>query len=160
MPIWSIRNREKLPPQVRNFLMPHSLFDDFKQGGYHSSILSTFSVDPAFYDSSLQLRLRGMGCQNNLLIADSSMLNQSLETIPDAFQHAGRKYLVAPIVTTACFHPKLALRYGKAKARLIIGSANVTAAGWAGNLEMVSALTWQARDTGDDNEISRTLIVR
>jgi len=140
--------------------MPHSLFDDFKQGGYHSSILSTFSIDPAFYDSSLQLRLRGMGCQNNLLIADASMLNQSLETIPDAFLHAGRKYLVAPIATTACFHPKLALRYGKAKARLIIGSANVTAAGWAGNLEMVSALTWQARDTGDDNEISRTLIVR
>ena len=140
--------------------MPHSLFDDFKQGGYHSSILSTFSVDPAFYDSSLQLRLRGMGCQNNLLIADASMLDQSLETIPDAFQHAGRKYLVAPIATTACFHSKLALRYGKAKARLIIGSANVTAAGWAGNLEMVSALTWQARDTGDDNEISRTLIVR
>lgn len=140
--------------------MPHSLFDDFKQGGYHSSILSTFSVDPAFYDSSLQLRLRGMGCQNNLLIADASMLNQSLETIPDSFLHAGRKYLIAPVVTTACFHPKLALRYGKTKARLIIGSANVTAAGWAGNLEMVSALTWQAQDTGDDNEISRTLIVR
>lgn len=140
--------------------MPHSLFDDFKEGGYHSSILSTFSVDPAFYDASLQLRLRGMGCQNNMLIADASMLDQSLETIPDAFLNAGRKYLVAPIATTACFHPKLALRYGKAKARLIIGSANVTAAGWAGNLEMVSVLAWQARDTGDDNQISRTLIVR
>jgi hypothetical protein len=140
--------------------MPHSLFDDFKEAGYHSSILSTFSVDPAFYDASLQLRLRGMGCQNNLLIADATMLDQALETIPEAFPNAGRKYLVAPIATTACFHPKLALRYGKAKARLIVGSANVTAAGWAGNLELVSALTWQARDEDGDNHINRTLIVR
>lgn len=140
--------------------MPHSLFDDFKEAGYHSSILSTFSVDPAFYDASLQLRLRGMGCQNNLLIADATMLHQSLETIPEAFASANRKYLIAPIATPACFHPKLALRYGKAKARMIIGSANVTAAGWAGNLELVSALTWQAQDEGGDSQINRTLILR
>lgn len=140
--------------------MPHSLFDDFKEGGFHSSILSTFSVDPAFYDASLQLRLRGLGCQNNLLLADASMLEQSLEAIPDAFANAGRKYLVVPVTTTSCFHPKLALRYGKAKARLIVGSANVTSAGWAGNLELVSTLSWQARDEDQDSEIHRTLFVR
>jgi hypothetical protein len=140
--------------------MPHSLFDDFKEVGFHSSILSTFSVDPAFYDASLQLRLRGLGCQNNLLLADASMLEQSLETIPDAFANAGRKYLVVPVATTSCFHPKLALRYGKAKARLIVGSANVTSAGWAKNLELVSALSWQARDEDEDGEIHRTLFVR
>lgn len=140
--------------------MPHSLFDDFKEGGFHSSILSTFSVDPAFYDASLQLRLRGLGCQNNLLLADASMLQQSLEAIPDAFANAGRKYLVVPVTTTSCFHPKLALRYGKAKARLIVGSANVTSAGWAGNLELVATLSWQARDEDQDNEIHRTLFVR
>lgn len=140
--------------------MPYSLFDDFKEGGFHSSILSTFSVDPAFYDVSLQLRLRGLGCQNNMLLADASMLEQSLEAIPDAFANAGRKYLVVPIATTSCFHPKLALRYGKAKARLIVGSANVTSAGWAGNLELVSTLSWQARDEDEDGEIHRTLFVR
>ena len=140
--------------------MPHSLFDDFKEGGFHSSILSTFSVDPAFYDASLQLRLRGLGCRNNLLFADASMLEQSLEAIPDAFANAGRKYLVIPVATTSCFHPKLALRYGKAKARLIVGSANVTSAGWAGNLELVSTLSWQAREEDEDSEVHRTLFVR
>ena len=140
--------------------MPHSLFDDFKEGGFHSSILSTFSVDPAFYDASLQLRLRGLGCQNNLLLADATMLEQSLEAIPDAFENAGRKYLVVPVRNTSCFHPKLALRYGKTKARLIVGSANVTSAGWAGNLELVSTLSWQARDEDEDSEIHRTLFVR
>jgi len=140
--------------------MPHSLFDDFKEGGFHSSILSTFSVDPAFYDVSLQLRLRGLGCQNNLLLADAVMLEQSLEAIPDAFANAGRKYLIVPVITTSCFHSKLSLRYGKAKARLIVGSANVTSAGWAGNLELVSTLSWQARDEDDDSEVHRTLFVR
>lgn len=140
--------------------MPHSLFDDFKETGFHSSILSTFSVDPAFYDASLQLRLRGLGCQNNLLLADASMLEQSLEAIPDAFTNAGRKYLVVPVETSSCFHPKLALRYGQAKARLIVGSANVTSAGWAGNLELVSTLSWQARDEDADNDIHRTLFIR
>ncbi|CAN5257866.1 hypothetical protein BH09PSE3_BH09PSE3_12220 [soil metagenome] len=140
--------------------MPHSLFDDFKETGFHSSILSTFSVDPAFYDASLQLRLRGLGCQNNLLLADASMLGQSLEAIPDAFTNAGRKYLVVPVETTSCFHPKLALRYGKAKAKLIVGSANVTSAGWAGNLELVSTLSWQARDDDADSDIHRTLFIR
>lgn len=140
--------------------MPHSLFDDFKEGGFHSSILSTFSVDPAFYDASLQLRLRGLGCQNNLLLADASMLEQALEAIPDAFANAGRKYLVVPVATTSCFHPKLALRYGKAKASLIVGSANVTSAGWAGNRELVSTLSWQARDEDEDCVIHRTLFLR
>jgi hypothetical protein len=140
--------------------MPLSLFDDFKEGGFHSSILSTFSVDPAFYDASLQFRLRGLGCQNNLLLADGSMLEQSLEAIPDAFANAGRKYLVVPVTTPSCFHPKLALRYGKAKARLIVGSANVTSAGWASNLELVSTLSWQARAEDKDSEVHRTLFVR
>lgn len=88
------------------------------------------------------------------------MLEQSLEAIPDAFANAGRKYLIVPVTTTSCFHPKLALRYGKAKARLIVGSANVTSAGWAGNLELVSALSWQARDEDDDSEVHRTLFIR
>lgn len=140
--------------------MPHSLFDDFKETGFHSSILSTFSVDPAFYDASLQLRLRGLGCQNNMLLADAAMLEQSLEAIPDAFTNAGRKYLVVPVEATSCFHPKLALRYGKAKARLIVGSANVTSAGWAGNLELVSTLSWQARDKHKDSDIHRTLFIK
>jgi hypothetical protein len=140
--------------------VPHSLFEDFKEGGYHSSILSTFSTDPAFYDASLQLRLRSYGCVNNLLIADAAMLDQALETIPEAFASAGRKYLIEPIVTPGCFHAKIAVRYGKSKARMIVGSANVTTAGWAGNLELVSALQWNARDETADNEVYRRLIVR
>ncbi len=139
--------------------MPRNLFVDFKEGGYHSSILSTYSVDPAFYDASLQFRLRTQGCLNNLLIADAAMLGQALEILPEAFQNAGRKYLIAPITSAACFHAKLALRYGKSKAKLTIGSANVTSAGWAGNLELISSLAWQA-GTDNDSLAHQSLIIR
>ncbi len=140
--------------------MPHSLFDDFKATGYHSSVISTFSLDPAFYDTSLQVRMRSQGCLNNLLIADATMLDQAIEALPDAFQHAGKKYLLASVQAAGCFHPKLALRYGKTKARLIVGSANATSPGWAGNLELVSALSWSEKEQSPDSEILLGLIAR
>ena len=140
--------------------MPLSLFDDFKATGYHSSVISTFSLDPAFYDTSLQVRLRSQGCLNNLLISDATMLDQAIEALPEAFQNAGKKYLLASVQAPGCFHPKLALRYGKAKARLIIGSANATSAGWAGNLELVSALSWSEKEQTADGEIQRGLIAQ
>ncbi|SCX34552.1 hypothetical protein [Agrobacterium rosae] len=122
--------------------MPLSLFDDLKRSGFHSSILTTFSVDPAFYDANIQNRLRSFACRNNLLMADSSMLEQALEQMPEAFVQAGRKYLIVPISGKGCFHPKIILRYGKSKARLLLGSANATSAGWGSNREVLSALDW------------------
>src|SRR3546814_18296515 len=79
--------------------------------------ISDWSADVCSSDLGVAGAGGGLGCQNNLLLADASMLEQSLEAIPDAFANAGRKYLVGPVATTSCFHPKLALRYGKAKAR-------------------------------------------
>lgn len=130
--------------------MPFSLFEDLKQSGFHSSILTTYSVDPAFYDANIQYRLRAYGCQNNLLMADAPMLDQALDEMPDAFVHAGRKYLIVPVGGQGCFHPKIILRYGKAKARLVLGSANATSAGWASNLELLSALEWSEGSDGTD----------
>lgn len=141
--------------------MPYNLFKDFGSStGYHSSVISTFSLDPAFYDASLQTKLRANGCINNLLITDASMLDEALETLPEAFRHAGRKYLVAPVRSPGCFHPKLALRYGKKKGSLIIGSANVTAAGWSANLELVSRVAWEADSDSSNGEVYRTLIAK
>ena len=140
--------------------MPLSLFDDFKRTGFHSSVLTTFSVDPAFYDASVQYRLRAMGCQNNILLADAAMLTQAIDQMPDAFINAGRKYLIVPVAVGGAYHPKIALRYGTSKARLNIGSANVTSAGWGSNQEVVSALSWSNALDNRDNDIQLTLIAK
>lgn len=127
---------------------------------FHSSILTTFSVDPAFYDANIQYRLRVSGCLNNMLIADASMLEQSLEQMPEAFIHAGRKYLIVPVNSKGCFHPKIMLRYGASKGRLVLGSANATSAGWGSNREVLSALEWSGDGRSGDNFVHLGLIAK
>jgi len=140
--------------------VPISLFDDLKLPGYHSSILTTFSVDPAFYDANIQYRLRVFGCQNNVLMADASMLERALVEMPEAFVQAGRKYMVVPIDSPGCFHPKIMLRYGASKARLVLGSANATSAGWGSNREVLSVLEWSGEGQGDDPSVHLNIIVK
>lgn len=107
--------------------------------------MTTYSVDPAFYDGSVEYRLRTYGCENNILMADAAMLKRALGATPEAFKNAGQRYAIVPVRTRGCFHPKLHLRLGTDGARLIVGSANVTAAGWGSNHEVVTALNWHRR---------------
>lgn len=81
-----------------------------------------------------------------MLLADAAMLTRSVQATPAAFRAAGRRYAVVPISLPGCFHPKIHLRLGSDKARLIVGSANATAAGWCRNLEVLADLDWSARD--------------
>lgn len=128
--------------------MTASLFKDLARSGWHSSIMTTYSVDPAFYDGSIEYRLRTYGCENNILMADTVMLRRALNAMPEAFKNAGRRYAVVPVQATGCFHPKIHLRLGTDGARLTVGSANATAAGWGSNHEIVTAIDWR-RKTDD-----------
>lgn len=125
------------------------LIDELRQSGWRSSIMTTYSVDPQFYDRVVASRFRAYGCENNILIADAAMLDQALAADPAGFQGAGRRYVVAPARVAGCFHPKVSLRLAPDKARLLIGSANVTAAGWGHNQEITTALTWSRRIAAD-----------
>ena len=125
------------------------LIDELRQSGWRSSIMTTYSVDPQFYDRVVASRFRAYGCENNILIADAAMLDQALDADPAGFQGAGRRYVVAPARVAGCFHPKVSLRLAPDKARLLIGSANVTAAGWGHNQEITTALTWSRRTAAD-----------
>jgi hypothetical protein len=126
-----------------------SLFKDVARTGWHSSIMTTYSVDPAFYDGSVERRLRDNGCRNNVLMADAVMLKRALSATPEAFRNAGRRYAVVPVQVAGCFHPKLHLRLSTDSARLIVGSANATAAGWGRNQEVLAAMDWSARSETD-----------
>jgi hypothetical protein len=126
--------------------MKISLHSDLGSAGWHSSLMTTYSVDPAFYDAYIERRLRRYGCENNLLLADAAMLTKAVQATPTAFVSAGRRYAILPVSVSGCFHPKIHLRLGSDKARLIVGSANATAAGWCRNLEVVTSLDWRPRE--------------
>jgi hypothetical protein len=126
--------------------MKTSLHNDLGSAGWHSSLMTTYSVDPAFYDAYIQRRLRQYGCENNVLLADAAMLTKAIQATPAAFCAAGRRYAVLPVSVSGCFHPKIHLRLGSDKARLIVGSANATAAGWCRNLEILADIDWRPRE--------------
>ena len=112
------------------------LFDAFEGAGYHSSVCTTFEIDFAAYESVALPRLRGKGCNNNVLVADSRMLSHAIDSrkLP---RLAGSKYSVVGIAPTGVFHPKLLLQIGYGQGRLLVASANMTSSGLAGNLEVV-----------------------
>ena len=140
--------------------MPISLHRDLASSGWHSSIVTTYSVDPPFYDLYMERRLRTFGSDNNILMADARMLKVALEAMPEGFAAAGSRYAVLPVKVTGAFHPKVHLRLGERKARLIVGSANSTAAGWGRNQEVIAAIDWRLGDDSSDNQAMGTLVGR
>jgi hypothetical protein len=141
--------------------MTINLHKDLASSGWHSSIVTTYSVDPAFYDTYVERRLRTHGVKNNILMADARMLKMALNALPEAFSAAGVRYAVVPVSVGGAFHPKVHLRLGENKARLVIGSANATAAGWGKNQEVVTRLNWNWRANDvDDNGSMGPLIAK
>jgi len=141
--------------------MTLSLHNDLGSSGWHSSIVTTYSVDPSFFDGYVERRLRTSGVTNNILLADGKMLQASLKVFPEAFAGAGSRYAVLPVRVAGAFHPKLHLRIGEKKASLIVGSANATAAGWGRNQEVVMRLDWSLAKVGiRDNDVQGRLIAK
>jgi hypothetical protein len=139
-------------------LKPISLFKDVARTGFHTSIITTYSVDAAFYDGSLFQRLRTYGCENTILLADKRMLELAIEQTPESFARAGVGYAVVPVALEGCFHPKLHIRLGADGGSLVVGSANATAAGWGGNREIVASFEWWRRRENADDSVVQSLI--
>ena len=129
------------------------LFTCFAAGGYHTSIISTFGLDFEAYEAIALPRLRDVGCNNNIVVADARMLAQALSDGARRPKFAGRRYCVVGAHAAGVFHPKVILQLGKASGRLLVGSANMTAAGLAGNLEVVGEVT-----VGDDDMLAAPLL--
>lgn len=128
------------------------LYEKYSEEGYHSSIASSFNVDFDAYETIVLSRLRGAGCRNNLLLCDSRMVTASLDGPFRLPRYAGRLYSVSGAQgerVGGVFHPKLFVQLGRQKGRLLIGSANLTASGIAGNLEIVSELRATAEPSGE-----------
>lgn len=116
------------------------LFERYKDRGYHTCITTTFGIEFDAYEQIVLPRLRAVGCYNNLVLADQTMLNHAVTRSFGLPVYAGRHYSIAGIAAKGVFHPKLTLQIGQEQGRMMIGSANISASGLAGNLEMVGQL--------------------
>jgi hypothetical protein len=118
------------------------LFECFSAPGFHTCIATTFDLNFEAYESIVLARLKEAKCNNNVIVADARMVAQALGGDFALPKHAGRQYSVveASVGEGGVFHPKVVLQLGASSGRLIVGSANLTAAGLAGNLEIVGVI--------------------
>lgn len=125
--------------------------EHFGDKGFHTTVMTTFSIDFDAYETVVLPRLQGGGCHNNVVLSDAGMLTYALDggsALPAA---AGRQYSVigAQARGKGVFHPKIVLQVGRQQARLFVGSANLSASGLGGNLEVVGRLNCNRDDSGE-----------
>jgi hypothetical protein len=105
---------------------------------YHSAVATTFAVEFSALEEVMLPQLMASGATNILVVADERMASMSLSDGSRLPSQLGRDYaLTSPPVADGLFHPKIVLQIGRKGGRLFVGSANITAAGLAGNAEAV-----------------------
>ncbi len=116
-----------------------SLYRELNASGYEASVIATFNVRFSLYERVLLRRLLAAGCRYNLLLADAAQCGTSLSMGEDVPELAGSEYALVPIQAQGAFHPKFVLLLGRTKARLIVGSHNVSVGGFGLNREIATA---------------------
>jgi len=108
--------------------------------GYHSCLMTTFSLDFSFVEHRLVRNLQDAGVVNLCILADDRMMQQGLGELSGRSLRISRRYSVSTIVRNAAFHPKICLLFGRERALLMIGSGNLTSAGYGRNYELWAAI--------------------
>jgi len=130
------------------------LYERFGDSGFHTSIVTSFGVDFDAYENIVLPRLRGGSCFNNVLLADPRMLTYALDGASLLPKHAGRHYTVSGVTAKGVFHPKVTLQLGRRSGRVIISSANITASGLAGNVELAGLVECGHEPNGEQRIVA------
>lgn len=131
------------------------LYERFTERGFHTSIVTTFGIDFDVYENAVLAKLQGSGCYNNILVADRRMITLALDDGYTMPKTAGKEYTVLGInPSSGVFHPKIILQLGRQSGQLLVSSANMTAPGIAGNLEIVGQVRCGVDESGEKQLIS------
>lgn len=123
-----------------------SLMEELKKGGYEASLTTTYNAYLPFYEEVVLRRLVNAGVRHNVLLMDAQQYAASLTVHPPRL--AGRQYSLLPVRVPGAFHPKLVFLAGKTKGAILIGSHNMTLAGFGFNREMTNLVRIQGDDDG------------
>jgi hypothetical protein len=125
--------------------------------GYHSALVTSFAIEFSAFEEIMLPQLAAAGATNTLLIADPRMSALALTDGSILPQQLGRDYMLHGAAHGAgVFHPKIILQLGRDGGRAFIGSANATAAGMGGNVEIVTEIVCAA-DPSPEREFVRAV---
>jgi hypothetical protein len=125
-----------------------SLLDELRSGRFEASIATTYAVHFPFYETVVHRRLLGAGCLQQIVLADSAQCAAALASPDLRPELAGSSYLLVPVSAPGAFHPKIHLLLGKKSGKVLVGSHNLTFAGFGGNAEITNLITIEPRDRG------------
>lgn len=118
--------------------------------GFHSAFATTFATEFAAFEELLVPQLMAVGCRNIGLVCDARMATLALSDGSALPRHLGRAYgLYSPPVSQGLFHPKIILQLGRDRGRAFISSANLTAAGLGGNVEIGAEIECTAEPSAE-----------
>ncbi|MBM6395276.1 hypothetical protein JQC79_05835 [Ochrobactrum anthropi] len=132
-----------------------SLMEELKKGGYEASLITTYNAYLPFYEEVVLRRLVNAGVRHNVLLMDANQYATSLANHPPRL--AGRQYTLLPVKVSGAFHPKVVFLTGKNKAAILIGSHNMTLAGFGFNREMTNLIRVQGENDSDGAGIAQAL---
>lgn len=118
--------------------------------GFHSAFVTTFATEFAALEELLVPQLMAVGCRNIGVICDARMGTLALSDGAALPRQLGRAYgLHSPPVGQGVFHPKIILQLGRTQGRAFISSANLTAAGLGGNVEIGAEIECTAEPSAE-----------
>lgn len=118
--------------------------------GFHSAFVTTFATEFAALEELLVPQLMAVGCRNIGIVCDARMATLALSDGSALPRHLGRAYgLYSPPIRQGLFHPKIILQLGRDQGRAFVSSANLTAAGLGGNVEIGAEIACTAEPSAD-----------
>src|SRR3954466_3202263 len=96
------------------------------------AILTTYNIDPLFFERVVLTDLVQGGATRVVILADADQALAAVDRVRGQLFTLGRAYRLIPVRGKGSFHPKLCLRIGPAGAVVACGSHNLTRSGWLG----------------------------
>lgn len=113
------------------------ILNEFRDArGFDTWTCLTYGADLAWFEHAILRPLQGQGLRRFMILADQTRLSLDLDASPRLLGGMGRSYLLHGVASRVTFHPKLYLLSGERKARLYVGSGNLTRGGLDRNLEV------------------------
>ncbi|WP_413302775.1 hypothetical protein AA0X95_24675 [Bacillus sp. 1P10SD] len=128
-----------------------NLIDELNEPGYKVALFTSYSIDLVFFEKMIMRHLLEQNCTYVGLVVDQNCLQESIQK-PNIVE-LGTHYIVKGVETNQAFHPKLYLLLGEKKAKLMIGSGNLTPAGFITNHEVFNVFTYNKEEL-DTNHLA------
>jgi hypothetical protein len=130
-----------------------SILDIAESTGFEASLITTFNASLPFYEEIVLRRLRANGCRKNVVLMDAAQCSAAWDSEASRPRFAGYDYSLIPIRASAAFHPKLAIFVGPKRASILVGSHNLTVAGFGYNRELTNLVELSAKKQDDAGSI-------